>query len=131
VAPKKSAAARLPAQLAHLACCSSMRAERAACAGCARPRSHAAVRRPRSGDMNEATRRLLGVLLRQMDGFASANNRSVVIGATNRRQARLRPPARGPLTRRPPCHRSEARRAHSRLGAWVLYQLYIPVYAWA
>ena len=41
-----------------------------------------------SGDMNEATRRLLGVLLRQMDGFASANNRSVVIGATNRRQAR-------------------------------------------
>ena len=38
--------------------------------------------------MNEATRRLLGVLLRQMDGFASANNRSVVVGATNRRQAR-------------------------------------------
>ena len=46
------------------------------------------VRAARSGDMNEATRRLLGVLLRQMDGFASANNRSVVVGATNRRQAR-------------------------------------------
>ena len=44
--------------------------------------------RARSCDMNEATRRLLGVLLRQMDGFASANNRSVVVGATNRRQAR-------------------------------------------
>ena len=40
------------------------------------------LRAARSGDMNEATRRLLGVLLRQMDGFASANNRSVVVGAT-------------------------------------------------
>lgn len=34
--------------------------------------------------MHEATRRVLGVLLRQMDGFQ--RTRSVVIGATNRRQ---------------------------------------------
>ena len=33
--------------------------------------------------MHEATRRLLGVLLRQLDGF-DANKRSVVVGATNR-----------------------------------------------
>jgi len=73
-----------------------MRAEWAARAGFACPRAHGAVGCPRSGDMNEATRRLLGVLLRQMDGFASANNRSVVIGATNRRQARPRRAASRP-----------------------------------
>ena len=33
--------------------------------------------------MHEATRRLLGVLLRHVDGFI-ADKRSVVIGATNR-----------------------------------------------
>ena len=33
--------------------------------------------------MHEATRRLLGVLLRQLDGF-DADKRSVVVGATNR-----------------------------------------------
>lgn len=37
----------------------------------------------RGADMHEATRRLLGVLLRQLDGF-DANKRSVVVGATNR-----------------------------------------------
>ena len=37
----------------------------------------------RSGEMHEATRRLLGVLLRHMDGFDS-KKRSVVVGATNR-----------------------------------------------
>lgn len=35
--------------------------------------------------MHEATRRLLGVLLRQMDGFGP-QSKSVIIGATNRRQ---------------------------------------------
>ena len=39
----------------------------------------------RSGEMHEATRRLLGVLLRHMDGFDS-KKRSVVVGATNRPQ---------------------------------------------
>lgn len=34
--------------------------------------------------MHEATRKLLGVLLREMDGFDAAQN-SIVIGATNRR----------------------------------------------
>ena len=35
--------------------------------------------------MHEATRRLLGVLLRQLDGYGP-RSRSIVIGATNRRQ---------------------------------------------
>jgi len=39
----------------------------------------------RGGDMHEATRRLLGVLLRQLDGF-DGGKRSVVIAATNRKQ---------------------------------------------
>ncbi|EIE21620.1 AAA-domain-containing protein [Coccomyxa subellipsoidea C-169] len=39
----------------------------------------------RSSEMHEATRRLLGVLLRQMDGFGP-QSKSVIIGATNRRQ---------------------------------------------
>jgi len=39
----------------------------------------------RSGDMHEATRRLLGVLLRHMDGF-DTSKRSVIVGATNRAQ---------------------------------------------
>ena len=34
--------------------------------------------------MHEATRRILGVLLRQLDGFEG--KRSIVIGATNRKQ---------------------------------------------
>lgn len=34
--------------------------------------------------MHEATRKLLGVLLREMDGF-DESKRSVVIGATNRK----------------------------------------------
>ena len=34
--------------------------------------------------MHEATRRILGVLLRQMDGFEG--KRSIIIGATNRKQ---------------------------------------------
>lgn len=52
------------------------------------------------GDMHEASRRLLGVLLREIDGFnhrdsgssssdgsgGDSSKRSVVIGATNRRQ---------------------------------------------
>jgi SpoVK/Ycf46/Vps4 family AAA+-type ATPase len=38
-----------------------------------------------SGDMHEATRRLLGVLLRHMDGF-DLSRRSVIVGATNRPQ---------------------------------------------
>jgi ATP-dependent Zn protease len=38
-----------------------------------------------SSEMHEATRRLLGVLLRQLDGFGP-RGRSIVIGATNRRQ---------------------------------------------
>lgn len=37
----------------------------------------------RAGEMHEATRRLLGVLLRHIDGFDSSK-RSVVVGATNR-----------------------------------------------
>jgi hypothetical protein len=37
----------------------------------------------RDGDMHEVTRRLLSVLLREIDGFAA--RRSVVIGATNRK----------------------------------------------
>ena len=44
--------------------------------------------------MHEATRRLLGVLLRQLDGFKE-QSKTVVIGATNRKQdldpALLRP----------------------------------------
>jgi ATP-dependent 26S proteasome regulatory subunit len=39
----------------------------------------------RSGDMHEATRRSLGVLLRHMDGF-DTSKRSVIVGATNRAQ---------------------------------------------
>ncbi len=39
----------------------------------------------RGGDMHEATRRLLGVLLRQLDGFKE-QSKTVVIGATNRKQ---------------------------------------------
>lgn len=40
-----------------------------------------------SAEMHEATRRLLGVLLRQMDGFATGEQkRVVVLGATNRKQ---------------------------------------------
>ena len=35
--------------------------------------------------MHEATRRLLGVLLRQLDGFGP-QSKSIVVGATNRRQ---------------------------------------------
>lgn len=38
----------------------------------------------RSDDMNEATRRLLGVLLRFIDGFKATD--SIVIAATNRKQ---------------------------------------------
>ena len=38
-----------------------------------------------SSEMHEATRRVLGVLLRQMDGFAQGS-RTVVLGATNRKQ---------------------------------------------
>lgn len=38
----------------------------------------------RADDMNEATRRLLGVLLRFIDGFKATD--SIVIGATNRQQ---------------------------------------------
>ena len=37
-------------------------------------------------EMHEATRRVLGVLLRHLDGFDSTNKRTVVIGATNRKQ---------------------------------------------
>ncbi|PRW59773.1 cell division cycle 48-like protein [Chlorella sorokiniana] len=40
----------------------------------------------RSTEMHEATRRVLGVLLRHLDGFDSTNKRTVVIGATNRKQ---------------------------------------------
>ncbi|KAL6752467.1 hypothetical protein V8C86DRAFT_3141124 [Haematococcus lacustris] len=36
-------------------------------------------------DMHEASRRLLSVLLREMDGFDAAGKRAVVIGATNRK----------------------------------------------
>ena len=37
--------------------------------------------------MHEATRRLLGVLLRQLDGFQTGEKgRTVVLGATNRKQ---------------------------------------------
>ena len=39
----------------------------------------------RGSDMHEATRRLLGVLLRHLDGFDSAR-KSVIVGATNRPQ---------------------------------------------
>ena len=39
----------------------------------------------RGGDMHEATRRILGVLLRHLDGF-DHSKRTVVIGATNRPQ---------------------------------------------
>ena len=39
----------------------------------------------RSSEMHEATRRLLGVLLRQLDGYGP-RGRSIVVGATNRRQ---------------------------------------------
>lgn len=38
----------------------------------------------RSADMNEATRRLLGVLLRFVDGFKATN--SIIVAATNRKQ---------------------------------------------
>lgn len=37
-------------------------------------------------EMHEATRRVLGVLLRHLDGFDSTKKRTVVIGATNRKQ---------------------------------------------
>lgn len=36
--------------------------------------------------MHEATRRVLGVLLRHLDGFDSTRKRTIVIGATNRKQ---------------------------------------------
>ena len=39
-----------------------------------------------AAEMHEATRRVLGVLLRHLDGFDSAGKRTVVIGATNRKQ---------------------------------------------
>lgn len=39
----------------------------------------------RGSEMHEATRRLLGVLLRHLDGFET-NKRSVVIAATNRKE---------------------------------------------
>lgn len=38
------------------------------------------------GDLHEASRRLLSVLLREMDGFDAAHKRAVVIGATNRKE---------------------------------------------
>jgi len=38
------------------------------------------------GDLHEASRRLLSVLLREMDGFDAAGKRAVVIGATNRKE---------------------------------------------
>lgn len=41
---------------------------------------------PPGTEMHEATRRVLGVLLRHLDGFDSTNKRTVVIGATNRKQ---------------------------------------------
>ncbi len=44
----------------------------------------APMRVVRGGDMHEATRKLLGVLLRELDGF-DRTKRSVVIGATNRK----------------------------------------------
>ena len=46
-------------------------------------------------EMHEATRRVLGVLLRHLDGFDSTNKRTVVIGATNRKQAGGCTPASG------------------------------------
>jgi SpoVK/Ycf46/Vps4 family AAA+-type ATPase len=39
----------------------------------------------RGGDMHEATRRVLGVLLRHLDGFEGRKG-SIVVGATNRKQ---------------------------------------------
>lgn len=39
----------------------------------------------RSGDMHEATRRVLSVLLRKIEGFEN-KDRTIVIGATNRKQ---------------------------------------------
>jgi len=40
----------------------------------------------RDDNVHEATRRTLSVLLRKIDGFNSAGNRTIVICATNRRQ---------------------------------------------
>jgi hypothetical protein len=45
-----------------------------------------ATSRGDEGGMHEATRRLLGVLLRHVDGFDNAGKRAVVVGATNRPQ---------------------------------------------
>lgn len=39
----------------------------------------------RGSEMHEATRRILSVLLRRIEGFESGTNGSLVIGATNRR----------------------------------------------
>ncbi len=39
-----------------------------------------------SHSMHEVTRRLLSLLLREIDGFEIGEKRAVVIGATNRRQ---------------------------------------------
>lgn len=40
----------------------------------------------REGDIHEASRRVLSVLLREMDGFDAGSKRTVVIGATNRKR---------------------------------------------
>lgn len=37
-------------------------------------------------DLHEVTRRLLSVLLREIDGFEAGGRRAVIIGATNRKQ---------------------------------------------
>jgi len=39
-----------------------------------------------NADSHEASRRLLSVLLREVDGFETSERRSIVIGATNRKQ---------------------------------------------
>lgn len=40
---------------------------------------------PQAGGLHEASRRVLSVLLREMEGFDSETKRTVVIGATNRK----------------------------------------------
>mmetsp|Transcript_2171 Transcript_2171/g.3611 ORF Transcript_2171/g.3611 Transcript_2171/m.3611 type:complete len:558 (+) Transcript_2171:274-1947(+) len=45
-----------------------------------------ATSRDSGGSMHEATRRLLSVLLRSLDGFQENSQRSVIIAATNRKQ---------------------------------------------
>lgn len=62
----------------------STRRSAPACNANTHARKHTNTTQTQNDNNNQATRRVLGVLLREIDGFEQAGARSVVIGATNR-----------------------------------------------